>query len=125
MNAAVAKSPFSPKFLSGEKLREHHSPFKYSVPLLEYMSDHILHYTSRFLVQKLVGCHHRLRTANSFLITEFQGIKTFRLALDVNTFVNIIDAAALLQTLREQLRYLQSGLVELDQRRDSTAPKGI
>lgn len=58
------------------------------------MLDHVLHYTSRLLVQKLVSCHNRLRTANSFLIREFHGVKTSWLALDVNTFDNIIDAAA-------------------------------
>lgn len=56
------------------------------------MLDHVLHYTSRLLVQKLFFCHNRLRTANSFLIREFHGIKTSQLALDVNTFDNIIDA---------------------------------
>lgn len=75
MNTEATKSPVSPNF-SPVELSEYHSTFKYSVSLLKYMLDHILHNTSRSLVQKLLCCHNRLRRANSLLIRKRHGIKT-------------------------------------------------
>ena len=88
MNAAVMKSPFSPNFLPGKNLRQHILHSNILCPCWNICWT--MSYTTR------QGCWFRnwffVIIANSFLIREFHGIKTSQLALDVNTFDNIIDA---------------------------------
>lgn len=55
---AVTKSPFSPNFSPGKHVSEHHSTFKCWMYHCWSMLGHILHRTSRILVQKLVCCHN-------------------------------------------------------------------